>query len=157
MYKHLRAWYRLHDQVLLKAHRQISKKRCFEKYCSCDQACQFWALYRTTWRSYLENLIIDGKFINKRVRLFIHQTICREEKLLVRHNKVAKYDYFLKKIQKQPPEVQKQSPCRSSHRRCSVKKGVLKNFATSQENTCVGVFFKYSCRPSAYKFFKNRL
>ena len=28
----------------LKAHRQISKKRCFEKYCSCDQACQFSAL-----------------------------------------------------------------------------------------------------------------
>ena len=29
---------------LLKAHRQISKKRCFEKYCSCDQACQVSAL-----------------------------------------------------------------------------------------------------------------
>ena len=28
----------------LKAHRQISKKQCFEKYCSCDQACQFSAL-----------------------------------------------------------------------------------------------------------------
>ena len=26
------------------AHRQISKKRCFEKYCSCDQACEFSAL-----------------------------------------------------------------------------------------------------------------
>ena len=25
----------------LKAHRQVPKKRCFEKYCSCDQACQF--------------------------------------------------------------------------------------------------------------------
>ena len=25
----------------LKAHRQIPKKRCFEKYCSCDQACEF--------------------------------------------------------------------------------------------------------------------
>ena len=23
---------------ILKAHRQISKKRCFEKYCSCDKA-----------------------------------------------------------------------------------------------------------------------
>ena len=30
--------------ALLKAHRQISEKRCFEKYCSCDQACQFSAL-----------------------------------------------------------------------------------------------------------------
>ena len=28
----------------LKVHRQISKKRCFEKYCSCDQACQVSAL-----------------------------------------------------------------------------------------------------------------
>ena len=25
---------------LLKAHQQTSKKQCFEKYCSCDQACQ---------------------------------------------------------------------------------------------------------------------
>ena len=31
----------------LKAHRQISKKRCFGKYCSCDQACQFSALQGT--------------------------------------------------------------------------------------------------------------
>ena len=31
-------------QVCLKAHRQISKKRFFEKYCSYDQACQFTAL-----------------------------------------------------------------------------------------------------------------
>ena len=30
--------------------------------------------------SYLENLTIDDKFIKKRVRLFIHQTMCREEK-----------------------------------------------------------------------------
>ena len=27
--------------LVLKTHRQISKKRCFEKHCSCDQACQF--------------------------------------------------------------------------------------------------------------------
>ena len=39
---------------------------------------------------YLENLTIDDEFINKRVRLFIHQTMCQEEKFLVRHNKVAK-------------------------------------------------------------------
>ena len=25
----------------LKGYRQISKTRCFEKYCSCDKACQF--------------------------------------------------------------------------------------------------------------------
>ena len=41
--------------------------------------------------SYLENMTIDDKFINKRVRLFIHQAMCREEKkLLVRYNRVAK-------------------------------------------------------------------
>ena len=28
----------------LKAHRQISKKQCFKKYCSYDQVCQFSAL-----------------------------------------------------------------------------------------------------------------
>ena len=38
----------------------------------------------------LKNLTIDDKFVNKPVRLFIHQMMCREEKLLVRHNKVAK-------------------------------------------------------------------
>ena len=30
--------------TLLKAHRQISKKRCFEKYRLCDKTCQFSAL-----------------------------------------------------------------------------------------------------------------
>ena len=57
-----------------------SKKQCFEEYCSCDQACQFSTLQSTICRIYLENLTIDDKFINKRVRLFIHQTLCREEK-----------------------------------------------------------------------------
>ena len=31
----------------LKAHQQISKTRCFAKYCSCDKACQFSALQGT--------------------------------------------------------------------------------------------------------------
>ena len=30
---------------MLKAHRKISKEWCFEKYCSCDEACQFEALW----------------------------------------------------------------------------------------------------------------
>ena len=59
--------------ISLKAQRQISKKRCFEKYCSCDKACHFSALWGTPWRSYLENPTIDDKFINKRVLLFINQ------------------------------------------------------------------------------------
>ena len=36
-------------QCALKAHRQISKKRCFGKYCLCDQACQFSALRRKNY------------------------------------------------------------------------------------------------------------
>ena len=79
--------------VYLKTHwqiPQIPKKWYFENYCSCDQACQFLASWGTTWRSYLKNLTIDYKFINKRVRLCIDQTMFREEKNIVRHNKVAK-------------------------------------------------------------------
>ena len=33
------------------------------------------------WRNYLENLTTHDKFINKQVRLFIHQTMCWEEKI----------------------------------------------------------------------------
>ena len=66
----------------LKAHRQISKKQCFEKYCSCDRVCKVSALEATLWRNYLENLTIDDKLINKRVPLFIHQTMCREEQIV---------------------------------------------------------------------------
>ena len=77
----------------LKAHRQISKKWCFEKYCSCDQACQF-----SPWRRYLENLTIDDKFINKRVRLFIHQAMLREEKFVKerKHREIFLSGYFMK-------------------------------------------------------------
>ena len=32
---------KLEKSEKLKAHRQISKNRCFENYCSCDEACQF--------------------------------------------------------------------------------------------------------------------
>ena len=96
----------------LKAHQQISKKRCFEQYCSSDQ-----------------NLTIDDKFINKRAPLFIHQTMCREEKILIRHNKVVKqlfkkfFKKIFKKIQKQPTERQKEAL------EVFCKKCVLKNFA----------------------------
>ena len=39
----------------LKAHRQISKKRCFEKYCLCDKGWQFSAVASTPWWSHLDN------------------------------------------------------------------------------------------------------
>ena len=54
----------------LKAHWQISKKRHFEKYCM-----PIFSFIGTPWRSYLENLIIEDKFIKKQVLLFMHQTI----------------------------------------------------------------------------------
>ena len=38
----------------LKTHREISKKRFFEKYCSCDKACKFSVLKGTRWQRYLE-------------------------------------------------------------------------------------------------------
>ena len=34
-------------------------------YCSYDQLCQFSVLSGSFWQSYLENLTIDDKFINK--------------------------------------------------------------------------------------------
>ena len=55
-------------------------------------------------------MTIDEKFMNKRARLFIHQTMClkivEKKKLLVHHKKVAKWLFnTIKKIQKQPPEI----------------------------------------------------
>ena len=54
---------------------KISKKRGVEKYCSCDKACQFWALYcisRVIWKT--------GQLTTKTWRsefdFNIHQVIC---------------------------------------------------------------------------------
>ena len=119
----------------LKAHRQISEKLCIEKDFSCDKGCQFLALKGTFIQRYLENLAIHDKSIEKRVRLFIHQTTClkfvENRKSLGRHNKVAKwlFNYFLTKY-------------RSSHLRCYIKRCSFKTLQYSQnkqENTHVGV------------------
>ena len=82
--------------LTLKAHRQISKKRFFEKYCSCDKVCQFSALQGKPWRSYLENATIDNKFINKFLYIKHLSKTFWEEKLLGRDNNyVCKIlDYF---------------------------------------------------------------
>ena len=42
---------------------------------------------------------------------------------------------------------------RSSHRRCSIKEAVLKIFAISTWNTCVGVSFKKSCRSEGLQLY----
>ena len=79
---------RSYYQAWLNTHPQTFRERCFEKYCSCDKACQFYALKGIIWQSYLEKLIICNKYINKRIWLSIHQMKClkitREgEKILV--------------------------------------------------------------------------
>ena len=54
--------------------RQISKKRCLEKYCSCDfKACQILASHpeRAIWKK----LTTDNKYKNERFWFFIHETM----------------------------------------------------------------------------------
>ena len=46
---------------------------------------------------------------------------------------------------------------RSSYLRCSVRKGVLKNFGSSTGKQLCWSLFLWSCRPPAWKFFKKRL
>ena len=46
---------------------------------------------------------------------------------------------------------------RRSHRRCSLKKGVLKNFANSQESTCVRVSFLIKLQAGPAFLLKKRL
>ena len=74
--------------------------------------------------------------------------MCREEKILVRHNKVVN---LKKKYRSSHPR------CRSSHWRCSVRKGVLKNFANFTGKHLCWSLILWSCKPSACKFFKKRL
>ena len=65
----------------------------------CDKACQCSALQGTPWRSYLENLTIDDKFINKWLLLFIHQTCLKrveKKKNLGRHKKEISLNTFAK-------------------------------------------------------------
>ena len=48
-------------------------------------------------------------------------TMFREDKLLVRHVTMLRNSYFFRKIQKQPPELQKQSPEVFPEKWCSQK------------------------------------
>ena len=42
--------------------RHISKKWCFEKYCSRDKVYQFSALYDLSWQCYLKKMTNDEKY-----------------------------------------------------------------------------------------------
>ena len=81
--------------------------------------------------------------------------MCRKEKNIRRHNKVAKKLFnnftFLKKYRNSHRR------CRSSHQRYSVRKGVLKNFAYFTGKQLCWSLFLWSCRPPACKFFIKRL
>ena len=79
----------------------------------------------------------------------MYQTMCLEEKISTSHNKAAKQllDYFFKKAQMQPPDVQKHSP------EAFCKKGVLKIFANfTGKHLCWSLFFnKVAClQPASF-------
>ena len=107
----------------------MSKKRCFEKYCSNNQICQFSAFQGKPWRRYLENLTFDDKFINKRVRLFIHQRMCREEKIIRRHNKVAK-------------QLLNRAICKPRHWNLSIQIGIGIGIGTDTTNAIISSFIR---------------
>ena len=84
-----------------------------------------------------------------------------QERILFCHVIVKNYlcnvlcNFLIKTESTWKREIKEQTPqltlccgrtARSSHRRCSIKKSVLKNFVISTGSTCVGVFFKKSCR-----------
>ena len=80
--------------------------------------------------------------------------MCRKEKNIRHHNKVAKKLFdstFLKKYRNSHRR------CRSSHQRYSVRKGVLKNFANFTGKQLCWSLFLWCCRPPACKFFIKRL
>ena len=78
---------------------------------------------RYTLTELFTNLTINNKLINKWVRLFTHQSMCQEEKIISTSSQGCKIVLFLKKC------ISSHRRCRSSHQRHSIRKGVLKNFA----------------------------
>ena len=62
----------------------------FQKVLFLRSNMQSFSFIGHTLMELFRNLTIDDKFINKRVRLFIHQTMCREGK---------KYYYVIARLQ----------------------------------------------------------
>ena len=71
-------------KLTLKTHRQIWKERCLKKYCLCDKTCQLSVFLGTPWRSCLEKLSNNDKYItNKFDFLYIDESLkCVEKKKL---------------------------------------------------------------------------
>ena len=55
----------------------------FQKVLFLRSRMQRFSFIGYTLTELFRNLTIDDKFINKRVRLFIHETMCREEKITI--------------------------------------------------------------------------
>ena len=90
------------------------------------------------WRSYLENLTIGNKFINKRVQLCIHCYVSRRKN----------YQYVITRLQNISLIVLKKKNTEGATRGAEAvtrgalqEKVFLKILQTSQENNCVGVLF----------------
>ena len=103
------------------------------------------------------NLTIDDKLINKQVRRFTQQTMCREEKNFSTSSQGCEIALNITFFKKKKQCISSHRRCGSSHQRCSVRKGVLKNFANSTGKYLCWSLFLWSCKPSTCKFFKKRL
>ena len=77
-------------ETILKAHRQISKIRFFEKYCSCDKACQFSALQGNTLMELFRKPDNWRQIYKQTSPTFYTSKMClkcvEKKKLLGRHN-----------------------------------------------------------------------
>ena len=115
----------------LKAHRQISEKRCFEKYCSCDKALGY------TLTELLKKPDNWRQIYKQTCSTFYTSNTClkrvEKKKLLGRHNK----EIYLrngclitfKKMEKQPTLV-------------FYRKAVVKNLAIfTEKHLCWGLLF----------------
>ena len=114
----------------LKAHWQISEKRCFEKYCSCDKALGY------TLTELLKKPDNWRQIYKQTCSTFYTSNTClkRVEKknLLGRHNKeIYLRNGCLITFKK----------CRSSQHWFSIEKLLLKTQQYSQKSTSVGVFY----------------
>ena len=99
----------------------------------------------------------DKRFNNRVYSLFFLMGIFLTHLQLI-PNILKWQDYFLiflrilfKIFTKQLPS---QTPSRSSHQRCSVKKMLLKIYKISHKNTCVGVFLNFIKKRLQHRYFR---
>ena len=134
----------------LKSHRQISKKRCSEKYIYVIKHAIF-QLYKIPLTE-LFRKPDNWRQIHKQASSTFHTStdVSRRKKyyVMTRLWNCCLITSF-KKIQKQRIKVQKQSP------KVFCKKVPLKISQTLQENTCAGVFFNKVAGLQSASFIKR--